>query len=231
MKLFIVSVLVSFVALQMHVLGSLTFEKTFLEVDAKADQKKLVVLYPFENASDEAATIRKFDAPCSCMSAQVKGGQRNSDNSVTFQPGEKGVIRGLFELGNFKGTIEKHISLWTADDAEDSPSVKLTAKVTIPYVIGAFPESLIWEKGGEAQAKEILIKVSGEEPINIIKEVITNEALEYKVTTLREGFEYKVTVTPRSTENILFASLCFHTDSQNPRFKVVQTFMTIKPVK
>lgn len=211
--------------------AGLTFEKLEQTVDAAADAKKVEVVFSFENQSAETVTITRYDAPCTCMSAQLEGGKSAKGGSTVFEPGEKGRIKGVFELGNFKGTVEKKMVLWLKGDSEEKPSITLTTKVNIPYLIGAFPTSLTWELGGEPDTKEIQVKVDQEEPIRIVKHSCENPNIRYQFVTVREGFEYQIKVTPHSAEKVTFAAIRLYTDSENPRYKVIQTFMTVKPKK
>ncbi|MFT5882540.1 MAG: hypothetical protein ACI9FG_001044 [Crocinitomicaceae bacterium] len=212
--------------------GELTFETKDKAVALAPDAKKIEVLFPFKNESTEDIVLMRYDAPCTCMSAQLKGGTAISkDGPVRFAPGEEGVFKGLFELGNFKGTVDKKIVVWAKGDPEETPSIILTTKVSIPYLIAAFPQSLVWNIGEDLKPKIITIKVDNIEPIKIIKHSCTSPQIDYTLVTIKEGFEYKLTITPKSTDKVMFAALRLTTDSPNPRYKSVQTFMTVKPEK
>ncbi|PQJ29786.1 DUF1573 domain-containing protein [Rubritalea profundi] len=212
--------------------GELSFKTKDKAVAAAPDAKKIEVLFPFKNESTEEVVVMRYDAPCTCMLAQLKGGTAISkDGPVRFAPGQEGVFKGVFELGNFKGTVDKKIVVWAKGDSEENPSIMLTTKVTIPYLIAAFPQSLLWNVGEELKPKIITIKVDNPEPIKVIKHSCSSPQIDYTLETVKEGFEYKLTITPKSTEKVLFAALRLTTDSENPRYKTVQTFITIKPEK
>ncbi len=225
--------LTSFLLVQLSLAaGELSFETKDKAVAAAADAKKIEVLFPFKNTSNEDVVVMRYDAPCTCMSAQLKGGTPISKNGpVRFAPGEEGVFKGVFELGNFKGTVDKKIVVWAKGDPEENPSIMLTTKVTIPYLIAAFPQSLLWNVGEELKPKIITIKVDNAEPIKVIKHSCSSPQIDYTMETVKEGFEYKLTITPKSTDKVLFAALRLTTDSKNPRYKTVQTFITVKPEK
>ncbi|SHJ31436.1 Protein of unknown function [Rubritalea squalenifaciens DSM 18772] len=209
-----------------------TFKETTKAVKPEPDAKVIEILFPFKNTSDQAVDIVAYDAPCSCMSAKLKGGTALSNNKgIRFEPGEEGVVKGIFELGNFKGTIDKKIFLWTSNDSKEKPSIELTTRVTIPELISATPTSLIWDLKGQANAKEISIKVVGEKPIKVTDAKCSNGNLEFEVITIKEGFEYTLKVKPKSTDKILFASIKLSTDSKIDRFKTLQAFATVKPNK
>lgn len=210
--------------------GVFTFEATTKEVTAKPDDKILEILFPFKNNSDEAIDITAYDAPCSCMSAKLKGG-KNQGSAVRFEPGDEGVVKAVFELGNLKGSVDKKIFLWTAGDSKEKPSIELTTRVTVPELISATPTSLVWPLNAALDSKEIIIKVAGDKPTKVTGVVSSNSNIDCEIITVKEGEEYKLKVTPKSTEKILFASVKISTDSPIDRFKSLQTFVTVKPQK
>ncbi len=81
--------------------AKLTFESTLKEVTAEVEDRKFVVVFPFENKSGETIEIVSRDAPCSCLSAKVK------DGKLRYAPGEKGEIEAIFMLGSFYGTRKR----------------------------------------------------------------------------------------------------------------------------
>ncbi|MFC5049157.1 DUF1573 domain-containing protein [Rubritalea spongiae] len=211
--------------------AELVFSQTEEKVDAAADAKEVNVEFPFENKGDEPVVVQRFDAPCSCMYAHLEGGKKQQDGSILIAPDEKGVFKGRFELGNFKGTVEKKIVIWMDQDPDDKPSISLNTQVTIPYLIAAFPQSLMWQVGENAVEKIIEVKVDHTEPIKVIKHTSSSSNFSYTFTIKEEGKLYELKVKPKSTEKVTFAAIRLTTDSANPRYKTVQTFMTVKPEK
>lgn len=210
-------------------LSGLHFETSIREITVEPDSEVVEVLFPFRNTSKRIIEIRKYDAPCSCMSAKLKGGKQTESGGLAFLPGEKGVIKGVFELGNFKGTVEKGIKIWTSEDPSSAPSIHLITRVTIPALIRAIPSSLMWQVGEKPTTKTIRIKIAEEASLQIIGHECSNTIIQYQVETIEKGREYLVTVTPSRTDEVVFAGLRFTTNSDLDRFKTLQTFITIKP--
>lgn len=210
---------------------NLTFDSKVQKVPTAADTQKLEVFFPFKNNSKEVVHITQYDAPCSCMSAMITGGTVQQDGTVKVAPGESGVVKGIFDLGNAKGKLKKKIMLWTGADKKDAPSIVLESEVVIPKLIEAVPKSLIWVVGSQPTTKTISIKVNDTKPINIVKHMCSNTNLGYQLKTIKPGFEYQLEVTPKSTAIPIFAAVRMTTDSKNPRFKSLQTFMTVKPAR
>ncbi|MEO0017813.1 MAG: hypothetical protein RLZZ522_1096, partial [Verrucomicrobiota bacterium] len=102
--------------------GGLTFEQPLLEMKLPADAKVTQADFKFENKTDQPVTIARFDKTCSCISVQI------ADGKLTYQPGEKGVVRASFDLGNFSGVVDKMIIMWLTGDPEIKPSVTLTMR-------------------------------------------------------------------------------------------------------
>jgi hypothetical protein len=211
--------------------AGLQFTSDFEKIDAAADAKEVFVEFPFENKGDEAVVVQKFDAPCSCMFANLEGGKKQKNGSIVIAPGDKGVFKGRFELGNFKGAVEKKIVIWLDGDPKDNPSVALTTQVNIPYLIAAFPQSLSWNIGEEVSEKVIEIKVDNPEPINILKHTVSRPTFTYDFVTKEEGKLYELRVKPVSTDKFVLAAIRLTTDSKIPRYNTIQTFMSVKPEK
>lgn len=207
-----------------------TFEKKLKAVTAKPDAEVVYVEFDFQNDSDEVITILNFDAPCSCMGARLK--REDKKNSLVFAPGAKGKLIGVLEFENFKGTIDKVIKVRTDKDKGDDPSVILTCRVTIPVLIATDEEQLTWKVGAKLEPKEFRIKVSdkSETPIKIVNHKHgfgVSDVFDYKLETIKEGREYKVTVTPLKTTEPSIGVVKFYTDSKIPRYKLVQIFLLV----
>lgn len=212
-----------------------TFEHTMRSVTTQPDVDVVNIEFAFENKSNQEITIVNYDAPCSCMEARMV--REDKKNSLVFPPGAKGKVVGMLEFGTFKGTIDKVIKIRTDKDTSDEPSIILTCRVTIPVLIGTDKETLSWEVGEELESKEFRIIVSDESkiPIKIIDHKHgfgAGAVFDYQLETITEGKEYKVTVTPLKTTERAMGVLKFYTDSQIPRYKLVQIFLLVdKPKK
>jgi hypothetical protein len=207
-----------------------TFEKKLKAVTTRPDVEVVHVEFDFQNNTDEAITIVNFDAPCSCMEARLK--REDKKNSFVFAPGVKGTVIGVLEFGTFKGTIDKVIKIRTDKDKGAEPSIILTCRVTIPVLIATDTEQLNWKVGAKLEPKEFRIKVADESetPIRIVKHKHgfgVSEIFDYKIETIKEGREYKVTVTPLKTTEPSIGVVKFYTDSKISRYKLVQIFLLV----
>lgn len=210
--------------------ADLSFTTLNKEVEVKSGQERIEALFEFTNTSKDAMTIRKFDAPCTCLSAQFTGGSLDEQTGMpTYQAGAKGAVKGILELGKFKGEINKKILIWSKQDADSSPSVLLTMVVKVPYLITAYPSAHSWNRHEAAKAKVFAIKVMDSEPMQITGYKVSSKNFDCQLETVKEGFEFKLTVTPSSTAKTTFGAIQLTTDSNEPRYKKLQCFVSIKP--
>ncbi|MCX6876704.1 MAG: DUF1573 domain-containing protein [Verrucomicrobia bacterium] len=202
--------------------GGLTYEKELLEIHAAADAKSVVADFKFENKTDRPVTIAKVDKTCSCVSVQV------ADSKLTYAPGESGLIRAVFEMGNFSGVVDKTVAIWHDKDPEDKPSQILTVRVHIPVLVVMDVKTLKWAIGANPDPQKIDITMADTKPIRILSTSCTSESFKIELKTLEEGQHYQLLVTPDDTKQPGLAIIRIETDCENPRHKLQQVFATIR---
>lgn len=200
--------------------ADLFFEKQVVEIKAAPDADELTIDFPFTVTGDKEVTIKKFTAPCSCLSAEISDGGR-----LTWKPGESGVVRGIFELGTFKGTVEKHIILFLEKQREP---LSLILKVTIPELMKVEPPTLNWPIGGEATPKSFKITMHGEEPIKLLEVTVSNPKFTHDLVEIRKGEEYQLTITPTTVEGRALGMVRMRTDSSISRHQRYQAFVMVR---
>lgn len=202
--------------------GGLTFEKPLLEIKLAADAKTTVADFNFENKTDKPVTIARFDKTCSCVSVQITGGKQ------TYQPGEKGVVRATFDLGNFSGVVDKMVILWLTGDPEATPSITLTVRVHIPVLVVMDAKTLRWPIGSKPEPQKIDIKMDHAKPIKILQTTCSSEAFKLELKTLEEGQHYELWVTPKATGEPALAIIRLETDCEIARHQIQQAFATVR---
>lgn len=211
-----------------------TFKDKISAVTAKPDAEVVYVEFDFQNNSDKVITIVNFNAPCTCLNVRLR--REDNKESLVFEPGVKGTFIGVLEFGNFKGTIDKVIEIRTDQDEGKKPSIVLTCRVTIPVLIAPDKQQLNWVVGAELEPKEFMIKVADESEtgIKIVDQKPgygVSENFDFKLETITEGREYKVTVTPLNTKEPSIGVIKFYTDSKIQRYKVVQIYLLVDQPK
>ena len=200
----------------------LTFEKPLTELHAAADARTALVEFNFENKTDKPVTITRYEKTCSCVSVQV------ADNKLTYLPGEKGVVRANFDLGNLAGVVDKMIVVWLNGDTDAKPSITLTVRVHIPVLVTMDNKTLKWTIGAKPEPQKIDIKMTHSKPIRIVSTSCTSELFKTELKTLEEGKHYELWVTPLETSGPGLAIIRMETDCDVARHKTQQAFATVR---
>ena len=199
--------------------GELTFEKNVIEVLAEPDQEMVTADFAFKSSGEDTAVIERYDAPCSCLEAQISDGGR-----LKWKVGEKGTVRGLFNVGNFRGTVDKQISIIMVDGTQHA----LTVRITMPELLKIEPKTLKWEEGVAPKEQSFDITVSEEFPLKILKVTGTNEEkFPFKLETIEEGKHYRLSVTPAETDTRGFGLLRIATDSKFTKHQSYQAYVVV----
>jgi len=150
---------------------------------------------------------------------------------MVYKPGEKGKIAVDFQLGSFSGKQVKTVMLWTTDDPPDKPSSILTTAITIPVLFEISPITLVWNQHGPKTTKTITIKTHGKTPIHILSHFSTNSNFTYQIKTIRDGWEYEISATPKDLSSRGMGILKLTTDAKIPRYQRQMAYFSIaKPL-
>lgn len=203
-----------------------TFTETTKEISMGLDETKASVDYAFKNETKERITIREAKGFCSCTSVQISGGKK------FFEPGESGVIRINFEMGNETGKIEKVAAVILEGDDEASPTHQLKLVIDIPVLVEIEPKTVKWEIGAKAEPKTIRLAMKAEQPIHIKSVSPSTETFSQELKTIEEGRLYELVVTPKSTEKSGLTIFRLETDCKIKNHGTLQVFAVLsKPVK
>jgi len=202
--------------------GGLQFPDLLKEIHADPEAATVTADFPFTNSSDKTVAIANSDPGCSCLKVEVDGGK------LKYAPGESGLIRATFDMGNSSGTIDKDIALWIDDDPTDKPSVKLTVRVHIPVLVNLEPKTVKWEIGGKADPQTIHIQMAREKPIRVLSVKSSSDAFSFEVKAVEEGKRYDLVVTPRNMNNSGLSVFRIETDCKLPKHRLQQAFAVIR---
>lgn len=205
----------------LHASG-LDFPTTIKEIHAPADAKTVTADFEFSNQSDKPVRIREYKSTCSCMSVQIQG------SKLRYAPGETGLIRANFEMGNFSGVVDKVVAIWLDDDRAEEPSLALTVRVHIPVLVSLEPKTLKWELNGEAAAQTVRIEMHHTKPIHISSVISSSEAFTTTLKTIEEGKSYELSVTPENVTNPGLAILRIETDCEMEKYRMQQVFAVVR---
>jgi hypothetical protein len=202
--------------------AGLEFETPAIKVEADLNDKVVTREFKFKNSGEKAVKIKEADAGCSCLAVEVAGGK------FTYAPGESGVLRAVFELGSFQGTVDKQINVWLEGDPEEKPSTSLTMSVHIPVIIKLEPKAVKWLVGDPAEPKVIDIEMDYAKPIHVTSVGTSNASFSTKLITVEEGKHYKLEITPvNGTGEAGLSVVRIETDVDVDKQRVQQGFAVI----
>lgn len=202
--------------------AKLTFEDPVKEVTAELNDREITIDFPFSNKSDEAVTIQRYEAACTCTSVKVKGGK------MRYEPGEEGVIRTVFDIGNFIGDTSKAIQLWVEGDSVARPSVILQAKIHIPVLVEVEPKTLRWEPEDAPEVKTIVVTMHQDDPIQVTGVGCSNESFTTELKTLEAGKRYEIDVKPTATDTPALGIITIQTDCEVARHANQRAFAMVR---
>ncbi len=202
--------------------AALDFPLVFKEVHAPAEAQSITVDFEFANRSAKPVTVTKYDAGCSCVAVEIQEGK------LRYEPGEAGLIRTKFDMGNFVGIVDKVVAVWLDDDPADKPSLALTVRVHIPVLVSLEPKTLKWDLQGQPTPQVVHIQMNYEQPIRVISVTASSEAFKYEVKPLEEGKSYDLIVTPLDLQTPGLAIFRIETDCSLPKHRVQQAFATVR---
>jgi hypothetical protein len=202
--------------------GGLEFTETLKEVDAGADATLVTTEFSFTNKGDKPASITKSDSGCSCLKIEISGGK------LKYAPGESGVVRTTFEMGNFSGTVDKMVALWIDDDPVDNPSTRLTVRIHIPVLVELEPKTLKWDLGTKADPQIIRIQMAEGKSIRVTGVTSSSESFACELKTVEKGEKYDLIVTPRNIDTPGMTVIRVETDCAISKHRVQQAFAVVR---
>jgi hypothetical protein len=202
--------------------AGLEFSQPVKEVNAAADAATVTESFEFKNQGDKPVTIIKADATCSCLKAEISGGK------LKYAPGESGVVRVTFEMGNFSGTVDKMVAIWLDGDPEDKPSRSVTVRVHIPVLVAIEPKTVKWEIGAQATPQTIQIRMAEGQTIHVTGVKSSSELFSTEIKTLEEGRKYDLVVTPTAMTGPGLGVIRIETDCAVSKHRTQQAFAVVR---
>lgn len=202
--------------------AGLDFAETSKEVHTTADAETAAVEFDFKNNSGKPVTIAKADAGCACMKILFSGGK------LTYGPGETGVLRAVFNIGNASGTVDKTIALWLDTVPTNPPSRSINVRIQIPTPITLEPKTLKWESGGKPESQTVHIRMAEGNPIHVTAIKPSNEQFSCELKVVEEGRSYDLIVTPRDATVPALGMIRIETDCEIPKHRVQQAFAVVR---
>jgi hypothetical protein len=155
------------------------------------------------------------------MNASLKGGV------MAYKPGTAGEVTARFNVGNLRGTVDKQLLVRFKGDPSSKPPLVLNTKIIIPELLEITPRTLNWNAGDPPAPKTYRIRVTHKEPIKITSVVTTNNQFSPELKTVRDGWEYEITLTPKATTETSFGIIKITTNCAIERYRNMSAFALI----
>lgn len=209
-------------ALLLGLLGSglhagLVLDQDPLELFPKPEDEEVVGEFTFTNKGDKTVRITGLESSCSCLEATL--------DKTVYEPGEKGKGRAKFKVSSFTGKQEKVLHIHTDDPA--APDTVLTAVIDIPVIVSVEPKLVQWMVGEKPAPKEITVKMTGKDPIRVTQIESTRQTVTASLKEVTPGREYRITVTPGTTDDVIIGAVTLRTDSAISKYQRQLAFYNI----
>lgn len=197
--------------------AELELEVPVIELQAKPEDEVVNTTFVFHNKGAKAVKVLSIDSACSCLSAAL--------DKAVYEPGEKGIGKAEFKVSSFVGRHEKALQVQTDDPAQ--PVWQIDFVLEVPAVVDIEPKTLQWWLGDPAEPKTCIVKMTGDEPLKILKLSATRENVEYSFKEIKPGREYEVTIKPKTTADVMLGALKIETDSKIPKYQRQLAFFSV----
>lgn len=188
-----------------------------LQLSPRPEDSEVEGDFTFTNKGDKPVRIVRLESSCSCLEAAL--------NKSLYEPGEKGKGHAKFKVSSFTGKHEKVLHVYTDDPV--SPDVIFNVVIDIPVIVSVEPKLVQWLLGDKPEPKEFTVKMTGKDPIHLTKVDSTRQTVAATFHEVTPGREYRVTVTPSTTEQVIIGAVTLRTDCPIPKYQRQLAFYNI----
>lgn len=197
--------------------SALRWDAKLVELHPGSQEKTARGEFVFTNRSKQPVTIDSVRSSCGCTTAVL--------DKKTYAPGEKGRIAVTFTIGSRQGVQVKAIRVNVHGEPE--PAL-LTLVTQIGETVQIEPSLVYWRKGDAPQPKTIKLKIPAGMGLRPSKVTSSNARIAAVLEMIRDGAEYKITVTPEETAREAIAVLTIQAVSRQNEPKVFQAYAQIR---
>ncbi|MCQ2366432.1 MAG: hypothetical protein MJ056_04640 [Akkermansia sp.] len=176
-------------------------------------QQSVKLAYSQQTAVVEFTTdgpaVTKAKPLCDCTTVTIQGNK----------------IIATVDTSKFDQSVAKQIDATTAD----GKTTRLTMNFEVPAAIILSARSLVWQRGSTPAPQVLTITLPKGSPVTDIQEAgLSGDAFDYMPHKVKDGREYTVTVTPRSTDKPVLNRLVLTMVSTDPRFARQIIYLQVK---
>lgn len=197
--------------------AELALDVPVIELKPRPEDEEVETLFKFRNTGVRTVKILGLESACSCLSAEL--------DKAEYAPGESGTGKASFKVSTFVGRHEKSVLVSTDDKMQ--PEWRIDFVLDVPAVVDIKPKTLEWFIGDTPGPKSSLVRFTGDEPMKIVKVTSIRDNVSFDWKELKEGREYLVTVTPKSTEGVTMSALKIETSSSIAKYRNQLVFFSV----
>ena len=101
-------------------------------------------------------------------------------------------------------------------------------RVSIPPVLELDPVTVKWKVGETPGTREIRFRVLREKPIRVTEVKSSRESVAVELEEIEEGREYRILVTPESTEKIMLGFVRLTTDCELDQYRQMMGYYAVQ---
>jgi hypothetical protein len=180
----------------------LQWEQTVQTVDARPQEKEVIVTYGFKNTGGHAITIETVQPSCGCTATELE--------KTKYEPGEVGKIQVRFSFFARTGHQEKSVRVVTGAPDYQTTLLRLVANIHDP--ISVRPEFIMWQVGDAPSSKTIHVTVEPGRPAKILAVNCDSPNVKILTSQIKPGKECDLEVTPTSLDHPAAATITIQTD-------------------
>lgn len=164
--------------------AELVWQQRSIRLDVHPLQVEAKTAFHFTNTGTEPVDLLSVRTTCDCLKA-VPGATR-------IAPGASGALDVIFDFRDKTGPQRKSIAVRSSDHPQNP--VILYVEANIPVAYTPEPARLEWPLSGERALKISRFVNRLADPVRLISVSSSSEQFTVELKTVREGYEYEVSV-------------------------------------
>ena len=173
--------------------------------------------FEFTNRGGKPVTIREVSSSCDCLDV--------SADRMAYAPGESGVIRFKFTVGDRLGQYERQVKVATDESPEP---VRLLVRIEVPELVTMTPRSVAWKLHEPAIEKVVELEVIPGVTINFTRVLPTSADFHARLETVAAGRRYRVYLQPPATTQPANAAFRIHGRAASGQELIVSTYGNVR---
>jgi hypothetical protein len=167
----------------------LVWDKESIQFKPKPGDTEAKVDFTFTNKGKRTITIRRVRTTCGCTAAKM--------SKDVYEPGEKGTLSVTFR---FEGRTGKQLkTIFVTTDDPDKPTTHVELSGDLPWNLQLSERLLLWPKGSEPVAKEVLVSISQDHKVELLGAELNNKDFSCEMEETSVADQYRLVFTPADT--------------------------------